>query len=51
MKTRSSELYRRTESYKRGGTPMLSAAVAVGFAVAPLVVLLWAVPVTGIGIA
>lgn len=51
MKTRSSELYKRTASYKRGGTPMLSATVAMAFAAAPLVALLWAVPVTGIGIA
>ncbi|MEZ0243788.1 MAG: hypothetical protein ACAH11_10465 [Sphingomonas sp.] len=51
MKTRSSALYKRTHSYQRRGTPMLSAAVSLAFAAAPLVLLLWVVPVTGIGIA
>jgi hypothetical protein len=51
MKTRSSALYKRTETYQRRGTPMLSAFVSIAFATAPLVVLLWAMPITGIGIA
>lgn len=51
MKTRSSELYRRTETYQRRGTPWLGAMIAVAFASAPLFVMLWVVPMTGIGIA
>ena len=51
MKTRTSELYRRTDHYQRRGTPWLGAAVALAFAAAPLVVMLWVVPVTGIGVA
>jgi len=53
MKTRSSAPYQRNETHNRrgAGTPLLSAMTAVGFAVAPLVLMLWVVPVTGIGIA
>ena len=53
MKTRSSAPYQRNETYSRRspGTPWLSAMTAVAFAAAPLVLMLWVVPVTGIGIA
>ena len=50
MKTRESALYRRTVRYQRG-TPRLGGVAAVVFALVPLGVMLWAVPVTGIGIA
>lgn len=51
MKTPASEPYRRTVPQNRHGTPWLSAAVSLAFATAPLVVLLWVVPLTGMGIA
>lgn len=51
MKTRMSEPFRRTVHPQRGGTPWLGAGTALAFAAAPLVVMLWVVPVTGIGIA
>ena len=51
MKTRSSALYQRTESYKRGSGSWLSAGAAIFFASLPLGVMLWVVPMTGIGIA
>ncbi|MDF7774606.1 hypothetical protein P1X14_05050 [Sphingomonas sp. AOB5] len=52
MKTRSSALYQRTVHYqRRPATPLLGAVTAIGFALLPLAVLLWAVPQTGIGIA
>lgn len=53
MKTRSSAPYPRNETYNRRnpGTPWLGAMIAVAFAAAPLVVMLWVVPITGIGIA
>jgi len=52
MKTRSSAPYQRNETYSRRdpGTPWLSALIAIAFAGAPLVAMLWVVPVTGIGI-
>ncbi|MCW3845777.1 hypothetical protein OF829_00890 [Sphingomonas sp. LB-2] len=51
MKTRSSALYKRTENYHRRGTSWIGAVAALAFAAAPLVAMLWVVPVTGIGIA
>jgi hypothetical protein len=52
MKTRSSALYRRTARYHRGGgNSWLAASVSVGFALLPLGVMLWAVPLTGLGFA
>lgn len=51
MKTETSALYKRIESYRRGGTPWIGASAAVLFASLPLFVMLWVVPVTGIGIA
>jgi len=51
MKTRQSALYQRTVRYQRGGTPWVGGLVAILFASLPLGVMLWAVPVTGLGIA
>lgn len=52
MKTRQSAAWPRTvRPQRRTGTPLLGAAIAIGFALLPLAVLLWAVPQTGIGIA
>ena len=51
MKTRSSAPHQRIDTHPRRGTPWLGAATAIAFAAAPLVVMLWVVPVTGIGIA
>ncbi|MBO9711290.1 hypothetical protein [Sphingomonas sp.] len=51
MKRRASALYRRTETYHRGRNGWLAAAVALIFASAPLAVLLWVIPQTGLGIA
>ena len=53
MKTRSSAPYQRNETYNRRnpGTPWLSASIAIAFATAPLVAMLWVLPTTGIGIA
>ena len=51
MKTRQSALYQRTVRYQRNRTPWLGGIVSVLFAALPLGVMLWAVPVTGIGIA
>lgn len=52
MKTRQSAAWPRTvHPRRRAGTPLLGATTAIGFALLPLAVLLWAVPQTGIGIA
>ncbi|NML06401.1 hypothetical protein [Sphingomonas sp. G-3-2-10] len=52
MKTRQSAAYPRTvHPQRRTGTPLLGATSAIGFALLPLAVMLWAVPQTGIGIA
>lgn len=52
MHKRTSALYRRTERYKnRRHTTMLGMGAALVFALMPLSVMLWVVPVTGIGIA
>ncbi len=45
MKTRS------TANHNRGGGNWLGNATAIGFALMPLGVMLWAVPQTGLGIA
>ncbi len=51
MNTRTSAAYRRTQTRRTAGTPWLGAMIAIACAAAPLVAMLWAVPVTGIGIA
>lgn len=52
MKTRQFAPYTRTVSHqRRPGTPFLSGAIAIGFALLPLAILIWAVPQTGLGIA
>jgi hypothetical protein len=51
MNSRTSAPYRRTQTHRSNGTPWLGAMVAIAFAAAPLVAMLWVVPVTGIGIA
>lgn len=49
MKTRPSALYQRTANYRRDQNGWLGSVIAIGFALIPLGVLLWAVPQTGIG--
>ncbi len=50
MKTRTSALYQRTADYRRNQNGWLGSLVAIGFALLPLGVMLWAVPQTGIGL-
>ncbi len=51
MKRRESVLYSRTLSYHRGGSHWLGAGAALLFASLPLGVMLWVVPMTGLGFA
>lgn len=51
MKTRSSAPLRRTDHYRGIGNSWLGAAVALAFAGLPLGVMLWVLPITGIGVA
>lgn len=49
MKTRPSAHYQRTANTRRDQNGWLGSVIAIGFALIPLGVLLWAVPQTGIG--
>jgi hypothetical protein len=51
MNTRTSALYKRTERYNRqdkGRGNMLGAGMAVALAAAPLGLMMWVLPVTGV---